>query len=197
MSEAEEQPAAEEPAQEDEGLTQEAKDDVRSLIAKYDKSGNGKLEYDEFLGFMKEGLGVGDSASPNFLKQMRFIFDGMDTDGSHNLDQNEIITCLGKLKDKDFKYITRMIFRGADVDKSRKVSIDELKQACESIGGKTFSEDEFKQKCEVEFGKKKKELEYWEFYKLISGETLSKDSPDYDPYEGKYPQKSSKCCLLL
>ncbi|KAK8898344.1 Lipopolysaccharide kinase (Kdo/WaaP) [Tritrichomonas musculus] len=196
MSEAEEQQAAEEPAQEGEGLTQEAKDDVRSLIAKYDKSGNGKLEYDEFLGFMKEGLGVGDSASPNFLKQMRFIFDGMDTDGSHNLDQNEIITCLGKLKDKDFKYITRMIFRGADVDKSRKVSIDELKQACESIGGKTFSEDEFKQKCEVEFGKKKKELEYWEFYKLISGETLSKDSPDYDPYEGKLPEKS-KCCILI
>ncbi|KAK8880488.1 hypothetical protein M9Y10_003164 [Tritrichomonas musculus] len=192
MAEEEEQHSA--APQADEALTQQNVDDVRSLIAKYDKSGNGKLEYDEFLGFMSEGLGV-DSSKPTFLKQMRFIFDGMDTDASHNLDQNEILTCLEKLKSKDFKYITRMIFRGADVDKSRKVTIAELSQACETLGN-DFSEENFKQKCEVEFGKKKKELEYWEFYKLISGETLSKDSPDYDPYEGKYKQES-KCCLLL
>lgn len=37
------------------GLTEEQKQEITNLVAKYDKSGNGKLEYDEFLSFMKEG----------------------------------------------------------------------------------------------------------------------------------------------
>lgn len=175
------------------GLTQEQKEEIQGLIAKYDKSGNGKLEFDEFLGFMKEGLGFEES--PNFLKQMRFIYDGMDVDGSHNLDQAEIIDCLTNFKEGNFKWITKMIFRGADTDNSRKVSIDELKLACDNLG-KSFSADDFELKCKNEFGGKKKELEYWEFYKLISGETLDKKSVEADPYDGKLETKS-KCCLLL
>ena len=177
-------------------LTEEEKNEIRSLITKYDKSGNGKLEYDEFIQFMAEGLKVGDPKAPNFIKQMRFLYDGMDLDASHNLDQEEVITCMEKFKTKDFKYLTRMVFRGADKDKSRKVSIAELKECVDNLGGVPFSQEDFDTKCKNEFGKKKKELEYWEFYKIISGETLDKKSPDYDPYEGKYPEKS-KCCLLI
>ena len=195
MSEGEEpQPQAEEQPENQaeaaqEALAQADPNDVKTLIAKYDKSGNGKLEFDEFIGFMKEGLG----ADVN-VKAMRFIFDGMDTDGSHNLDQNEILTCLEKIKSKDFKYMTKMIFRGADIDKSRKVTLLELSQCCNIFG--EWDEKKFQEQCKTEFGKNKKELEYWEFYKLISGETIDKKSPDYDPYEGKLPEKS-KCCLLL
>lgn len=89
-----------------------------------------------------------------------------------------------------------MIFRGADRDNSRKVSIDELKLAVENLGNKNFDKDSFDQQCKNEFGAKKKELEYWEFYKIISGETLDKKDPDYDPYEGKLQEKS-KCCILI
>lgn len=52
-----------------------------------------------------------------------------------------------------------MIFRGADRDNSRKVSVDEFKLASDNLR-RSLSSDEFEQKCQVEFGKKKKELEY-------------------------------------
>lgn len=169
---------------------------IKNLIAKYDKSGNGKLEFDEFLKFMKEALNINESSSQNFYKQMRFMFDGMDVDGSHNLDQNEIVQCFKKIKEKDFKYITKMIFRGADIDNNKKVTVDELKYASENLGGVQFSQDDFDKKCKTEFGSKKKELEYWEFYKIITGETIDKNSPNYDPYDGKLPTKS-KCCILI
>ena len=56
-----------------------------------DKNGNGKFGFDEFLEFMNKGLNFQKNA--NFPKQMRFLFDGMDTDGSHYLDKNQIIDC--------------------------------------------------------------------------------------------------------
>lgn len=167
--------------------------DISSLIAKYDKSGNGKLEFDEFLGFMKEALKLEESQG--FLKKMRFLYDGMDTDNSHNLDKNEIIECFSKWKEGNFKWLTKMIFRGADVDKSRKVSICELKSACDNLG-KSLNQENFENQCKIEFGAKKKELEYWEFYKIITGETLDKNSIDADPYDGKL-QTESKCCILI
>ncbi|KAK8872045.1 Rhomboid- protein 3 [Tritrichomonas musculus] len=166
------------------------KKDIKALFAKYDKSGDGKLEFDEFIGFMHEGLGFEGN-----INQMRFLYDGMDTNGSHNIDQSEIIECLINWKEGNFKWITKMIFRGADKDKSRKVSINELKCACSNLG-KSLDQEDFEKQCISEFGSKKKELEYWEFYKIISGETLDKNSIDADPYDGKIPQKS-KCCLLL
>ena len=52
----------------DGGLTEADKNKIRELFAKYDKSGNGKLEFDEFLGFMKEALNI-TNPSPSFLKQ--------------------------------------------------------------------------------------------------------------------------------
>lgn len=57
--------------------------DPESLFAKYDKSGNGKLEFDEFLKFMVEGLKYDPrkDTDDNFYKQIRFIYDGMDIDG--------------------------------------------------------------------------------------------------------------------
>lgn len=177
------------------GLTGEEKNSIRKLFDKHDKSGNGKLEFDEFLQFMKEALNTGE-VSPSFVKQMKFIYDGMDLDGSNNIDESEIMECFEKIKARDFKYQTRMIFRGADRNHNRKVTIDELKLAVENLGDKSFNEESFDVACKTEFGSKKKELEYWEFYKIITGETLDKNSPDYDPYEGQLKQKS-KCCLLI
>lgn len=176
------------------GLTEEQKEEIEGLFNKYDKSGNGKLEYDEFINFMKDGLGFQDNN--NFHKQMRFLYDGMDVDGSKNLDKEEIIECFTKFKEEDFRWITKMIFRGADRDNSRKVSVDELKFACDSLG-KPLDAKAFEEQCKLEFGAKKKELEYWEFYKLISGEELDKKSIEADPYDGKLQAESSKCCILI
>ena len=177
-------------------ITEAEKNQIKELFAKYDKSNNGKLEFDEFLKFMMEGLEIGDVNSPTVITQMRFLYDGMDIDASHNLDEDEVIRCLESFKTNDLKFLTKMIFRGADKDKSGKVSIEELKYAVDNLGEDGFNQDDFYNKCRLEFGKRKKELEYWEFYKIISGETLTKSSPDYDPYEGRFPEKS-KCCLLL
>lgn len=170
-----------------------SKSDITNLFKKYDKSGNGKLDFDEFLNFMKDGLKFEEDK--NFTKQMRFLFDAMDIDGSHNLDQNEVIECITKWKEGNFKWISKMIFRGADINRSKKVSIEELKRACNNLG-KSFNIDDFEKQCKLEFGSKKKELEYWEFYKIISGETIDKNSNDADPYDGKL-QTESKCCLLI
>lgn len=90
---------------------------IQELINKYDHSQNGTLEFNEFLGFMKEGLQYEES--PNRAIQMRFLFDGMDVNGSHSLDREEIINCLSKWRDGDFKHIMKMIFRGADRSKSQ------------------------------------------------------------------------------
>lgn len=54
----------------------------------------------------------------------------------------------------------------------------------------------FYSRCISEFGRKKKELEYWEYYKVVTGEQLNTKSIDADPYDGKLPQKS-KCCLFI
>ena len=170
--------------------------DVKSLIKKYDKNSKGKLEFDEFLGFIKEAFGIGNALSPSLIKQVRFIFDGMDVDGSYSVDQREIIQCFENLKAKDFKYITKLIFRGADVNNDKKATIDELKDICENFGEKSLCYEEFETRCITEFGKSKKSLEYWEFYKIITGETLDKNSPDYDTYGGM-PQTESKCCILI
>ncbi|OHS98026.1 hypothetical protein TRFO_35678 [Tritrichomonas foetus] len=182
-------------------LSEAEKEGIKTLISKFDKSGNGKLEFDEFLGFMKVGIASNlenpeqeVEAKDLNLKQMRFLYDGMDLDGSHNLDASEIIECLSAWKTGDFKWITKMIFRGADKDNSRKVSVAEMKDAVQNVMGKTFTPEEFTAQCKLEFGANKKELEFWEFYKLITGETIDKAT---DPYDGKLPAEKSKCCLLI
>lgn len=185
-----------------------AKANVRKLVLRYDKDGKGCLTFDEYLHFMKALINA-DFDNENFnadevqetetglnLKQVRFLYDGMDLDGSHSISADELIRYLEATEAKDFKYVTKLIFRGADKDHSKKVSIDELKDVVGNLG-QGFDETAFQEKCKLELGGKKKELEYWEFYKIITGETIDKDSEDADPYEGKLPESSSKCCLLL
>lgn len=77
---------------------------IKDLIAKYDRSGNGSLEFNEFLGFMHEGLGFESNSDQSFALQLRFLYDGMDMDGSHCLDEKEIIDCFSKWKQGDFKW---------------------------------------------------------------------------------------------
>lgn len=64
--------------------------------------------------------------------------------------KNEIIECLTNFKEGNFKWITKMIFRGANRDNSRKVSVDELKLASDNLG-RSLSSDEFEQKKELEY----------------------------------------------
>ncbi|OHS94833.1 EF-hand family protein [Tritrichomonas foetus] len=184
-------------------LSEAEKENVRRLVLKYDKSGNGHLDFDEFVQFCKVGL-FADLANLDTdhlpegrdvnLEQLRFLYDGMDMDGSHSLDSNEIGECLAAMREGNFKWMTKMIFRGADKDNSRKVSISELQVACNGLGDVSFSPEEFKEKCKLELGSEKKEIEYWEFYKIITGETIDKET---DPYDGKLPVEKSKCCLLI
>lgn len=176
---------------------EEEKNNIRSIVDKYDKGGCGKLEFDEFLGAIKESLNIKDrNYQIGFINQMRFMFDGIDMAGIHEIDKEEIITLFEKIKKDDLKYLTKRIFRGADINRTGKVSINELKKCEYNIGHVHFSQEEFEKECKVKFGMKKKELEYWEFYYIISGERIDMKGPDSDSYEGKLPIKS-KCCILI
>ena len=176
------------------GLSEEEKQHIRDLVKKYDASGDGNLQFDEFYKFMKEGITGNADSDKLDMKQLKYIFAGMDIDRSGNVNSEEIIKCLEAWKSNDFKEITKMIFRGADVDKSRKVSLDELK-CCTNVCGKEFNPDDFDAQCKAALGKTKKEIEYWEFYKIITGEEIDHKTDPYDePVEEK---KKSSCCLLL
>lgn len=171
----------------------EEKKKMKTLIKKFDKDSNGKLRFNEFLKFMKEALEFEETKC--FVKQMRFLYNGIDINSTNDLDEDEILNCIENFKSQNFKYLTKMFFRGADKDHSRKIVIVDVQDAVDNLGCKPFSKEEFEKKCTQEFGKSKKDLLYWEFYKIFTGEIISKDSTDYDPYDGKIIR--SKCCILI
>ncbi|KAK8837814.1 Rhomboid- protein 3 [Tritrichomonas musculus] len=189
----------------DQPLTDAEREGVRKLVLHYDKSGNGTLEYDEFMHFLKALPNVNlEDFTPDDIKetdledltadQVRIYFDGMDMDGTHSVNANEICDFINSRRAKDFKWQTKMIFRAADKDKSRKVSFDELAACLKALQGMEMTKEDFQNRCKVELGKSKKELEYWEFYKIISGQELDHTT---DPYDGKIEEKKSSCCLLI
>ena len=127
-------------------------------------------------------------------KRAQLLFYGMDVDNSTHIQASEIYEYIAATRNSDFKWMTKMIFRGADKDRSRKVSFDELQEAYNHMGVEPMTKEEFENKCKIELGSKKSEIEYWQFYKLLTGETLDETT---DPYDGKLPEQKSKCCLLL
>lgn len=184
-------------------LSEKEKAVIHKLFSKYDQSRDKKLQFDEFVEFIKgcyladldqdpeaDVNAAAEQYQPN-LRQMRFIYEGMDVDGSNDVSEDEICDCFAAMKENNFKWMCKMLFRGADKDNSRKVSIAEIKD-CVSMCGKQFSEEEFVQRCKIEIGKEAKELTFAQFYKVITGDTIPADT---DPYDGKL--KKSKCCLLL
>ncbi|KAK8833709.1 Rhomboid- protein 3 [Tritrichomonas musculus] len=188
----------------DQPLTDAEREGVRKLILHYDPSGDGSLDFDEFLKFLKalpnvnlEDFSVDDITETEpliSLEKARCYFDGLDIDNSHHINANEVCEFINASRTKDFKWQTKLIFRAADKDRSRKVSFDELANVVKNLDGMEMTKDQFKDRCKIELGKAKNELEYWEFYKIISGEELDHNT---DPYDGKLPETKSSCCLLI
>lgn len=185
-------------------LTDAEREGVRKLVSYYDKSGNGTLEFDEFIHFLKAlpNVNLEDFTNDDIketdleipTEQIRVLYDGMDLDKTHSVNANEICEYLNATRAKNFKWQTKMIFRAADKDQSRKVSFEELSLALKGLQGMEMTKEQFQERTKIELGKSKKELEYWEFYKIISGEELDHNT---DPYDGKLPNKKSGCCLLI
>lgn len=184
-------------------LTEAERVGVRKLVLHYDHSGNGALDFDEFIHFLKalpntdlsnfQAKDVTEADINIPIDQVRCFYDGMDVDKSHSVTPNEICDYINAIRTKNFKWQTKMVFRAADKDSSRKVSFDELVQVSKNMEGLDLTKEDFENRCKLELGKEKKELEYWEFYKIITGEELDHDT---DPYDGKLPQGSS-CCSLI
>jgi large subunit ribosomal protein LP2 len=182
-------------------LTANQKKVIEKLFKKHDADNSGQLNFDEFNIFMRacfnsdldqdpEGdVQEGEEYDAN-KRQMEFLYKGMDIDGSNTLAQEEICQCFAALKENNFKWLMKILFRGADKDRSRKVSIAELKDVI-SMCGSSMNEEEFQNRCQVELGKEVKELTFAQFYKVITGDDID---PKTDPYDGKL---KSKCCLLL
>ena len=174
----------------DQPLTDAEREGVRRLVLHYDHSGNGTLEFDEFVHFLKALPNVNlEDFSDDDIKetdlglstdQVRCYYDGMDLDKTHSVNANEICDYINANRTKDFKWQTKMIFRAADKDQSRKVSFDELASVTKYLYGMEMTKDQFQERTKVELGKSKKELEYWEFYKIISGQELDHDTDPYD-----------------
>lgn len=187
-------------------LTDQEKSNIKQLAEMYDQSKKGGLEFDEFLGFMKAVTGlsslddveedVPESGRVNVVF-LKFLYDGMDLNETNNVPINEVSDCVVAIKEKNYKYITKMVFRGCDFERRNKISAEDIQNAIQNAdknaGQNAFSTKEFNEKCKSVFGETKKTLEYWEFYKLVTGETIDRNT---DPYDGELA-KQSKCCLLL
>ena len=184
-------------------LTEKEKKVITKLFEKHDTSKDQHLQFQEFCNFMgncfnadlsqdPEGdVQAGDAYSPNEA-QMQFLFKGMDIDGSNNVNQDEICQCFAALKENNTKWLAKIIFRGADKDRSKKISITELQDVA-SMCGTQITKEQFQEKCKSEFGEDVKELNFAQFYQILTGEKIADDT---DPYDGKL-KKTSKCCLLL
>ena len=185
-------------------LTDDEIEVIHRLFAKHDKSGDKQLQFEEFLAFIKACYNADLDQDPNGdvneaeeeydcnVKQFRYLYQGMDVDGSGSVSEYEICQCFAALKEKNTKWLAKIIFRGADKDRSRKISVDEVSDLV-SVCVNGFTEEQFIAKCKEEFGEDTKELTFAQFYKLVVGETIS---DNVDPYDGKL-KKSSKCCFLL
>lgn len=176
----------------------DTEDEVRSLIASYDQDDKEKLDLEEFSGFMEEALGfkgLDKYENTRFALQMKLLFNGIDINGIHYLDYNQVYECFSKWEENDEIWISKAIFRGADVNKSRKAPLTELGNASFKIGWLPYYADEFVSRSQYEFGGLK-ELEYRHYYQILTGETIKKNSIEADPYDGKHPVES-KCCLLI
>ena len=185
-------------------LTEKQKQVITKLFKKHDADNSSQLNFEEFLIFMKSCFNSDLDQDPEGdvheaeeeyqanVKQMRFLFCGMDIDGSNSVSEEEICQCFAALKENSFQWIMKIIFRGADKDRSKKVSIEEIKDVI-SICGTSMNEEEFKKRCATELGEDVKELNFAQFYKVITGETIPDNT---DPYDGKLRKKSG-CCLLL
>ena len=184
-------------------LSAKQKQVIQKLFKKHDADGSGQLNFDEYYIFMRacfnsdldqdpEGdVTEGEEYEAN-KKQMQFLYNGMDIDGSNSLSEKEICQCFAALKENNFDWLMKILFRGADKDRSNKVSVEELKDVIQMCGS-GLDEAAFKQKCQDEFGKEVKDLTFAQFYQVITGKKID---PATDPYDGQL-KKKSKCCLLL
>lgn len=188
-------------------LSDREKSNIKQLAEMYDQAKKGGLEFDEFLGLMKAVIGLNnlndveeedipESGRVNVLF-LKFLYDGMDLKETNNVSIDEICQCVVAIKEKDYRYITKMVFRGCDFERKKKISAEDIQNAIQNAdkdgGQNAFSTKEFDDKCKAVFGEKKKFLEYFEFYKLVTGENIDSNT---DPYDGEL-EKQSKCCLLL
>lgn len=110
-------------------LTDQEKSNIKQLAEMYDQAKKGGLEFDEFLGFMKAATGLQDlndieedvpeSGRVNVL-YLKFLYDGMDLKETNNVPINEICDCFFAIKEKNYRYITKMVFRGCDFERKKK-----------------------------------------------------------------------------
>lgn len=177
---------------ENENLSAKEEESSKEIDPTDENSVTEMLTFEKFLLYMKAGLNMRKNSN-SFNQKMRFIFDGIDLDGTSYIssrDADYLLLCYYK---NDSFSIAKMFFCGADKNRDRKISISEISNAISNLCGSKLAKEQFESKCQSEFGQKVKELKFSEFYKVLTDQVIDEN---YDPYEGRIREKSS-CCLLI
>lgn len=152
------------------------------------------LKFEDFLSYMRTGLYM-RKETYTFEKQMKYLFNGIDLDGLSYVTSRDAEFLLLCYYQKDYLNITKLFFCGADKNRDRKITTADISDSVNYLILRKMDKNKFEAKCRSEFGENKKELEFYEFYKIITSKDIIEN---YDPYEGRIKEKtSSSCCILI
>lgn len=73
--------------------------ELYSLIAKYDKTGDGRLDFAGFLGFMTEALQI--KPTTEYMQNVKGLFDCVQTNGT--VGHEEACYCVNRVKSGNFE----------------------------------------------------------------------------------------------
>lgn len=150
------------------------------------------LRFEDFLLYMKKGLNIHEITF-GIGKQMRYLFDGIDIEGLSYVNSRDADYLLLCFIQNDWVNITKLFFCGADQNRDRKINISSIGDAVNNLCSQKMNKEQFELKCRSKYGENKKELKFFEFYKILTDKDIDKN---YDPYEGRVREKSA-CCLLI
>ena len=156
-------------------VTKKAIKTVRIMLHEMDKNGDNKLDLEEFAEFSQKAIGLNE-------EQAKIMFDGIDSDNSKDLDINELVVFFYCTTTFDLDYLAKMIFRGADKERTGFAKLSDLEKAISGFKEGALTASQIEEQCLEIYGEKKDELEFYQFYRIFVGKEIDKDT---DPYEGR------------
>lgn len=185
-------------------ITESDRVNIEKLAKYYSPSGEKYLDFDQFVGFMKAAIGLQfyDNISEDMpevgtvnILFLQYLFRGIDLNQPEKLPISDICTCYIAIKEKNYEWLAKIVFRGCDIERKRKIDSSEVHNAIQdpnNNGKNAYNHLQFLKRCREIIGHMAQDLTYPEFYQLVTNEIMNKE---VDPYDGEI--KKSNCCLIL